>query len=80
MDGTASQHNDHVKAMTTREFYRFWGLVPFSLEATVQRLSMWQEIARHPRNHSHMLRVFFGEMKWEATCEYRCPPTLVESG
>ncbi|CAK0848468.1 unnamed protein product, partial [Prorocentrum cordatum] len=80
MGGTSQMHNDHVKVMTTREVYRFWSLVPFSLEALVQRLRMWQAIARSPRQHSHVLGVFFGEMKWELTSEYRCPPTLVESG
>ncbi|CAK0882744.1 unnamed protein product [Prorocentrum cordatum] len=80
MGGTSHMHNDHVKVMTTREVYRFWSLVPFSLEALVQRLRMWQAIARSPRQHSHVLGVFFGEMKWELTSEYRCPPTLVEYG
>eukprot|EP00959_Pyramimonas_sp_CCMP1952_P365329 7651217-Pyramimonas_sp.AAC.1 len=73
-------HNDHVKVMTTREVYRFWSLVPFSLEALVQRLRVWQAIARSPRQHSHILGVFFGGMKWGLTSECRCPPTLVESG
>ncbi|CAK0833678.1 unnamed protein product, partial [Prorocentrum cordatum] len=79
MGGAARRQNDRVTVMTTREVYRLWGLAPFSLEATVQRLRAWQEIARDPRNRGRILGVFF-EMTRGATCEHRCPPTHVDSG
>eukprot|EP00959_Pyramimonas_sp_CCMP1952_P135401 2833112-Pyramimonas_sp.AAC.1 len=66
MGGAARRQNDRVTVMTTREVYRLWGLAPFSLEATVQRLRAWQEIARDPRNRGRILGVFF-EMTRGAT-------------
>ncbi|CAK0853967.1 unnamed protein product [Prorocentrum cordatum] len=80
MGGTAKAGPSHITTLTTREVYRHWNIVPFALEATVQRLKAWQAIARAPRNHAHLLAIFYGEMQREATSAYRCPPTLLEDG
>eukprot|EP00959_Pyramimonas_sp_CCMP1952_P154213 3226227-Pyramimonas_sp.AAC.1 len=66
--------------MTTREVYRHWNVVPFAIEATVQRLRSWQAAARAPHNHAYLVSTFFGDMRWEATCEDRCPPALRADG
>ena len=79
MGGTATV-TDHARTMTTRDVYRYWQLVPFALEATIQRLRMWQSVLRNPANHEHFLSVFFGTMKWELDAEYACPPALTPSG
>ena len=56
---TATFTEDQVRSLSTREVYRYWGLVPFALEATVQRIKMWQSVLRNPANHAHFLSVFF---------------------
>ena len=80
LGGTATASRGHVKTLTTREVYRRWDIVPFAIEATVQRLRAWQAIAHAPYNHDHLVSTFFGDMQWEAKGEYRCPPTLPDYG
>ncbi|CAK0813334.1 unnamed protein product, partial [Prorocentrum cordatum] len=80
MGGTAKEDPDHTRTLTTRTVYRYWNLVTFALQATVQRIRYWQAVVRQPYNHTHLLSVFFGQVRRELNADLRCPPTFLEDG
>jgi len=80
MGGAATFTEEQVRSLTSREVYRYWKLVPFALEATVQRIKAWQSVIRNPANHAHFLSVFFGVMKWENEAEHATPCSITPAG
>ena len=53
------------EAMSSRELYTFWNLVPVELELRVRRLRWMQGILADKRHHLQLTAAMFGKYEFE---------------